>query len=195
MFNQSIPALLDFAGRSGWLQSVAIILGTFVLEDAATVLAALRTNEGGLSVSLALGSLYVGIVLGDLGLYGLGRLAHRFAFLRRWFGPERAEMGRAWLDGHVFKVVLASRFLPGARLPTYTACGFLGCNLERFAIAAAFATLGWTSLLFTASRFAGHVILDHLGTWRWAGIIGLAITPVILGHAAARLRVGNRSGA
>jgi membrane protein DedA with SNARE-associated domain len=101
-------------------------------------------------------------------------------------------MARDWLNGHVFKVVLVSRFMPGARLPTYTACGFLGCHLQSFAFAAVIATLAWTSLLFTASRLAGHVILDHLGTWRWLGVVGLAITPIILGRAAAKLRVASR---
>jgi membrane protein DedA with SNARE-associated domain len=103
--------------------------------------------------------------------------------------PERFRRGQAWLRQRVFKVVLVSRFLPGMRLPTYTACGFLGCNLQQFALAAVVATLAWTSLLFTASRLAGHAILDHLGTWRWLGIVGLALTPVLIARAAARWRV------
>ena len=185
-------SLLDTAGRSGALQSLAIIFGTFVLEDAATVLAALRTGAGGLSIPLALGSLYVGIVVGDLGLYGLGRLARRVAFIERWFGHDRLTLAGECLDEHLFKVVLISRFLPGARLPTYTACGFTNCDFRRFALAAIVATLAWTSLLFTASLFAGQAIIAHLGTWRWLGIIGLAATPVVLGHAAARLRTSTR---
>jgi membrane protein DedA with SNARE-associated domain len=186
MLAQSIPALLDMAGHSSALQALAIVLGTFVLEDAATVLAALRTTAGDIAPGVALVSLYVGIVLGDLGLYGLGHLARRLPALRRWLGHDRVRLAGDWLDGRVFKVVLISRFLPGARLPTYTACGNLGCNLRQFAMAAVVATLAWTSLLFAVSLAAGHFIIAHMGTWQWAGAIGLALTPVVLSQLAAR---------
>ncbi len=188
MFVHSLPALLDLAGRSNVLQALAIVFGTFILEDAATVLAALRSAAGGVSMPLALVSLYVGIVLGDLGLYGAGRLARRMRWLREWFGEERLREAGAGVDAQLFKVVLASRFLPGARLPTYTACGFLGCNLRRFVFAAIVATLAWTSLLFAVSIRIGAVILDHLGAWRWVGAVGLAATVVLLGRVAARMR-------
>ena len=41
-------------------------LGTFVLEDAATVLAAMDAQVGRVSAAIGLGSLYAGAVLGDL---------------------------------------------------------------------------------------------------------------------------------
>ncbi|MBN8900185.1 MAG: hypothetical protein J0H57_04055, partial [Rhodospirillales bacterium] len=67
MFGASIASLLLWAGTSPFLQAAAIVLGTFILEDAATVGAAMQAQAGGIPIPLALGSLYVGIVLGDLG--------------------------------------------------------------------------------------------------------------------------------
>ncbi len=183
----SVSDLLHWAGHDPLVQALAIILGTFILEDAATVLAAAQVAEGTVSWPLALLSLYVGIVLGDLGLYGLGRLAALFPRLRRLVPERRQAHGKRWLDAHVFRVVFVSRFLPGARLPTYTACGFLGASFRLFALAAVAATSIWTTALFLVSLRIGHVLMEHLGAWRWVGVAGFAVTVVGVGRIAARM--------
>jgi membrane protein DedA with SNARE-associated domain len=188
----SIASLLLLAGKSPLLQAVAIVLGTFILEDAATVVAAMQAQEGAIPTSLALGSLYAGIVLGDLGLYGMGRLAALVPWFRRWIPPQREEAVKAWFDGRVFKIVLISRFLPGLRLPTYTTCGFLGADIRQFTLAAVIATCIWTTLLFTMSLKIGQFLMDHLGAWRWAGAAGFVVFVIIAGRAAAARLQGAR---
>jgi membrane protein DedA with SNARE-associated domain len=185
MLGNSIASLLVWAGHHPLLQAASIVVGTFILEDAATVLAAMQAEDGGLSVPLALASLYVGIILGDLGLYGLGRLSAKLPLVARHLPPHRTAAVRAWLDGRVFKVVLISRFLPGLRLPTYTTCGFVGANLRQFTLAVVIATLCWTSLLFGVSLRIGQVLIDHFGAWRWAGAAGFVIFVIIAGRLAA----------
>lgn len=185
MHRSSIAPLLLLAGKSPLLQAAAIVIGTFILEDAATVGAAMQAQEGAIPIPLALAALYAGIVLGDLGLYGLGRLATFVPAVRRWLPPQRQEAVRAWIDGRVFRVVLVSRFLPGLRLPTYTTCGFVGANLRQFALAAVLATSVWTTLLFAVSLKIGQFLMDHLGAWRWAGAAGFALFVILAGRAAA----------
>jgi membrane protein DedA with SNARE-associated domain len=185
MLASSINSLLALAGHSPLFQACAIIIGTFILEDAATVTAAMQVADGTVPVWLALSSLYTGIVLGDLGLYGLGWLAARVPWIARQLPPRRQEAVRAWIGGHIFKVVLVSRFLPGMRLPTYTTCGFVGANLRSFASAAVLATACWTTMLFTASLKIGHFLMEHLGAWRWAGAAGVVVFVIIAGRAAA----------
>jgi membrane protein DedA with SNARE-associated domain len=180
-----IASLLALAGHSPLWQAVTIVLATFVLEDAATVMAAMQAEQGEISVGLALGSLYVGIVLGDLGLYGLGWLSARVPWVARLLPPHRKAAINAWLQGRVFKVVLVSRFLPGLRLPTYTTCGFLGADLRQFTLAAVIATTCWTSLLFGASLKVGQVLIDHFGAWRWVGAAGFVLFVIIAGRIAA----------
>ena len=180
-----IASLLALAGHSPLLQGVTIVLATFVLEDAATVMAAMQAEQGEISVGLALGSLYVGIVLGDLGLYGLGWLSARVPWIARLLPPHRKEAINAWLRGRVFKVVLVSRFLPGLRLPTYTTCGFLGADLRQFTLAAVVATTCWTSLLFGASLKVGQFLMDHFGAWRWLGAAGFVLFVILAGRLAA----------
>jgi membrane protein DedA with SNARE-associated domain len=180
-----IASLLALAGHSLLLQAAAIVLATFILEDAATVLAAIEAAQGRISIDLALGSLFLGIVLGDLGLYGLGRLSGHIPRVARWLPPHRTEAMNAWLSGRVFKVVFVSRFLPGLRLPTYTTCGFLGADLRQFTLAAVVATTCWTSLLFGVSLRVGHFLLDHFGAWRWLGAVGFVAFVIIAGRLAA----------
>jgi membrane protein DedA with SNARE-associated domain len=188
MISNAVLAISAAAGQQPAVQALAIILGTFVLEDAATVLAAMRAQEGGISIPLALLSLYAGIVLGDLGLYALGRLSTGFGWIARLVPEQRSRLAADWLQSRVFKVVLAARFLPGMRLPTYMACGFLRADLRQFALATIVATLAWTSLLFGVSLRIGQFLIDHLGAWRWAGAVGFALTLVLIGRFAARLQ-------
>ncbi|MGA3398692.1 MAG: VTT domain-containing protein [Acetobacteraceae bacterium] len=180
-----VASLLAMAGHSPLLQAVTIVLATFVLEDAATVMAAMQAEQGEISVGLALGSLFVGIVLGDLGLYGLGWLSARVSWIARLLPPHRKAAISAWLSGRVFKVVLVSRFLPGLRLPTYTTCGFLGANLRQFTLAAVVATTCWTSLLFGVSLKVGQFLMDHFGAWRWLGAAGFVLFVIVAGRVAA----------
>lgn len=193
MLSRYVALLLVLAGRQPLLQAGAIVIGTFILEDAATVIAAMQAGQGALPIALALGALYLGIVLGDLGLYGLGRLSTRLPWIGSLLPPRRAQTIKAWLEGRVFRVVLVSRFLPGLRLPTYTTCGFVGADLRQFVLAAMIATICWTSLLFAASLWVGQVLLDHFGAWRWAGAAGFIIFLILAGRiAGARLQVARQ---
>ena len=192
MSGLSVNALLHAAGSHKLLQALAIIFGTFILEDAATVLAAMQAETGGVPIWLALVSLYIGIVLGDLGLYGLGALAARVRWARRWVPDEKYSVGKNWLRRRVFRVVLVSRFLPGMRLPTYTTCGFLGADFRQFVLAAVVACLAWTTLLFGVSLRMGLFLMQHFGAWRWAGAAGFAVAVVVIGRVAARLQGASR---
>ena len=191
----SVSAILVAARCHPALQAAAVILATFVLEDAATVITAMAVQAGAIPLPLALGALYTGIVLGDLGLYGLGALAAGLPLVGRLLPPQRREIACDWIAGKVFRVVLVSRFLPGVRLPTYTTCGYLGADLVRFTLAAAVGTAIWTTSLFVVAWHLGALLAAHLAEWRWAaaGVIVLLILTAQLLRARlhARLITGN----
>ena len=169
------------------LQAATIISGTFILEDAATLLAAMQVASGNLSLKLALGSLYVGIVLGDLGLYGLGRLSATHSWAKRLLPQHRRNLGQEWVKGKVIPLVLVSRFIPGLRLPTYTTLGFLHASFVQFALAAIIATLIWTSGLFFISLRLGMLMAHYLGIWRWAGLAVFLLIIIFVGRLATKL--------
>ena len=188
MISLSVSTLLRAAGAHPLYQAIAIIIGTLILEDAATVLAAMQVQDQSIGLRVALGALYAGIVLGDLALYGLGRLAASRPWINRLVSAERHARGQRWLSKRVFRIVFVSRFLPGARLPTYTACGFLGASFPQFALAAVIATSIWTTLLFVLSMRIGHLLMEHFGAWRWAGAAGFVMAVILMGRLAAYLQ-------
>ena len=194
--NFSVAAMLQASAHHPLLAGGTIVIGTFILEDAATVLAAMQVQTGGIPWGVAILSLYLGIVLGDMGLYGLGAAASGSSRLQRLaarvvHAPRQAH-GRRWLSERVFRVVFISRFIPGARLPTYTACGWLRVSFRRFVLAAVVATSIWTSLLFILSLRIGRFLTEHLGAWRWAGAIGFAAVVVIAGRLVASIQEPDR---
>ncbi|MBB2198375.1 hypothetical protein HLH44_13075 [Gluconacetobacter sp. 1c LMG 22058] len=188
----SLSALFAKAGAAPVVQALVIIIGTFILEDAATILTAMEVQTGQVALPVALLALYVGIVAGDLGLYGLGRLAALWPAARRWVKVPQDENGGNWFGRNVFRIVFISRFIPGARLPLYTACGFFNASARRFALAAILATLIWTTLLFAVSLQVGHFLITHLGAWKWAGMGGFALTILLVGRIVANVRSPSR---
>ncbi|MGE4480654.1 DedA family protein [Acidocella sp.] len=187
MLLPSLTTLLAAAAGIKSLQAATIISGTFILEDAATLLAAMQVASGAISLPLALCSLYAGIVLGDLGLYGLGRLSATHKWAQRLVPQQRRDIGQDWVRKKVIPLVLVSRFVPGLRLPTYTTLGFLRAPFSHFALAAIAATLVWTSGLFFISLRLGDLMVHYLGIWRWAGLAVFLCIIIFVGRLAAKL--------
>jgi membrane protein DedA with SNARE-associated domain len=181
-------AFLNHASANPAIHSAAIVLGTFILEDATTVIASLQVADGLLPPWLALVSLYIGIGLGDLGLFGLGRLAAGHRWARRCVALDHAMRIKEGLNNRLMIAVISTRFMPGARLPTYTACGFLGVSFARFTLAVVIATILWTTALFFILLWLGVAVLERLGPWRWAVALGL-IAIMLLGGRRARSAV------
>ena len=124
-------------------------------------------------------------MLGDIGLYGLGKLAAMFPWAHRLDPAAAGPQGQRWLQQRVFKVVFIARFLPGVRLPTYTACGFLGAGFQPVPLAAvgrhADLDLGAVHGL-AACRPA--CCMEYFGAWRWVGAIGFVIFIIAAGRIA-----------
>ena len=178
MLFEDLLELLRLLAADPLVLGLAIALFTFVLEDAATVASGLLSAEGLIHPLWALGALYAGIVLGDFGLYGFGRLARENRWARRLLEKRRVALTRDWMSRRLFATVFGARFVPGLRLPTYTACGFFGLSFLRFAIYTAAAAAAWTTLLFIVIFSFGRWAVEELGPWRWA--LGAAIVVAIL---------------
>lgn len=137
-----------------------LALATFVSEDAACVAAGALIQTGALSAPAGVAACAVGILAGDLGLWGLGRYgrsaASAFACGRRVLARGRSPALESALRRGAAVALIASRFLPGTRLPLYIAAGLSGVSLSTFAGSTALAVSLWTPLLvLTSAGVAG----------------------------------------
>jgi membrane protein DedA with SNARE-associated domain len=145
------------------LASTAIILLSFVSEDAATISSALSIFGGPLSWPLGFAACFAGIWLGDLGLYSLARCLGKPILQSRWvarFADAAAiERCQESFNQRGSLTLLASRFVPGSRLPTYLAAGLLSMPAGRFALVTALAALLWIGGIFAIAKFLGSRVL------------------------------------
>jgi membrane protein DedA with SNARE-associated domain len=147
------------------LASTAIILLSFVSEDAATISSALSIFGGPLSWPLGFVSCFAGIWLGDLGLYSVARCLGKPILQSRLIArfADAAAIGRCQekFNRRGSLTLLASRFVPGTRLPTYLAAGLLSMPVARFAIVTALAALLWIGGIFAIAELLG----SHALAW------------------------------
>lgn len=182
------PSFLLALGTAPAMVTLAIFLATFVLEDVATASAALLAAEGVLPPSLALTALFAGIFLGDLALFGLGHLARSSQWAQDMIGTERLNRGRNWLQKRYITALIAARFVPGMRLPTFAASGFLRLSFRTFLLVTLLAAFAWTTLAFTLIFMFGIAAANALGPWRWAAATFLVLAALAGPHVFRQLQ-------
>jgi membrane protein DedA with SNARE-associated domain len=185
----AIWPLTEIGSAAPWLIALAIIGATFIHEDIATVATGMLVADGVTSIAVALPALYIGIVAGDLGLYGIGRLVALNRLSKRLAGGKRFSALKIWLDERLVAGVFLVRFLPGLRMPAYTTYGFFAMPFVRFVLSVVAAASIWTTGLFYLSYKFGTLTEDWLGVLRWPVIIILAILPLIAIERLVRGRV------
>src|SRR5262249_3615480 len=84
---------------------------------------------------------------GDAGLYGFARVAGRAWFEKSSWARFSTNVQRSerWFAERGSWILVFSRLMPGARLPTYLAAGFLRLPLNRFLLITGAASLLWTA--------------------------------------------------
>jgi pimeloyl-ACP methyl ester carboxylesterase/membrane protein DedA with SNARE-associated domain len=157
-----------------------LALATLVSEDLASIGAGLLVADGRLPFVAASVACCVGILAGDLLLFGAGRVLGRPALrlppLRWWVSEDAIARSSAWFERRGAVVVLISRFTPGTRLATYVAAGLLRTSFFRFASYMAVAVAVWTPLLVLFARVAGETALARAGALR-ANLVALLLAP------------------
>ena len=121
-----------------WQKLVAIGLSSLISEDLACIAAGLLASEGILTFGWALTGAFLGIYLGDIPLYLMGRIGGITLLRRRpfrWFiKEENIHLAESLFEEHGGKLIFSSRLLPGSRLPVYAAAGVLRYPFWKFAL-------------------------------------------------------------
>jgi membrane protein DedA with SNARE-associated domain len=157
---------------------LGLAASTLLSEDAACIAAGVLIGQGVIGAGEGVAACAAGIYAGDALLWWAGRWLARRARSRAvppaWANllRERGEVMMRHVDSPL--AVLASRFLPGTRLPLYLAAGAFGRRPGSFFLWTFVAVLLWTPVIVlgTASTLVGGVLAAaavHIGVrveWR-----------------------------
>ena len=178
--------------------ALSIFLATFLYEDGATLLAATLSAGGRVDPWIALLSTFLGIWMGDLGLYGLGcsfgRRAARLRWLRKYLSPELLAKAQGWFARQGLLALITSRAIPGSRLPLYLAAGALGFPVRLFAKTTAVCSAAWASAIFAIWRFSPKTFSGHQKFLPWLLTASMLFAPwLVRGPLSGLLRKTARS--
>ena len=143
--------------------AAVLALTTLLLEDLAIAAGVALSTQGVISWELSLAAVGGGIALGDLGLYAMGLGATRVPWLRRRYVGDKSLWAREQIVRRLPSAVLLARVVPGLRLATYTACGFVRVPIVPFTAWLILAVTLWTVGLYGLSAAIGQALAKHLG--------------------------------
>jgi membrane protein DedA with SNARE-associated domain len=166
-------ARADPATAAGFAWFAALVFAASMLsEDLTCIGVGLLVARGRVGLAAGVAACAFALWLGDLVLYGAGRL----------FDLPRLRARAAFGAGPLW--ILASRFVPGARLPTYVAAGALRYPPGPFAFWLAVGALAWAPLLVGGAAGIGSFARARDGAPIW---IATAIALLAAARLAPRL--------
>jgi membrane protein DedA with SNARE-associated domain len=180
--------------------ALSIFFATFIYEDGATLLAATLSASGSLDPRIGLLTTFLGIWVGDMGLYGLGssfgRRTAQSRWLQKYFRPDSLAKAEEWFAKHGSFALVMSRAIPGSRLPLYVAAGALRLPVRLFAKTTAVCSAVWVSAMFAIWRFVPKTPLGHQKLLPWLLTALVLFAPWLLSKSARLLggRFRNREG-
>ena len=165
------PELVVSDGARFWILIIIIILCTFVAEDPTCLAAGLLAAEGIIGFWWAALACTVGIFIGDMVLYSLGRWLGRGALRRaplKWIVKEH-EIDRmaGWFGSpRGMLVIVSSRFIPASRVPTFVTAGILRLGLPRLSLLLFTAALVWTPVLMLLGSTLGPPFMEQFPRYK-----------------------------
>lgn len=181
-----MEALIERSLGHPLLLAALLFLATFVLEEAAILVAAGLAAAGEMTAGLALVSVGTGMIVSDWCLYGLGALARRNRRIADWVSQDRLDQGRRLLHRSTLAAGVLARVIPWLLFPVFVASGFLQVGFRRFALINGVIVLIYVVAVFYGAFGLYEVLLARLGNWAW--LAGSALLLAILwgGRAITR---------
>lgn len=133
-------------------QWISIFLTTFALEDVAMAISVALVGSHKMSFLSAFTACFLGISIGDIGLYALGRWASNLNFdkfenkineksqsflLKKWYRQLlkiKSYRPDKTAESYISYSIVLSRFVPGTRIPAYVGAGLLKYSFTKFFI-------------------------------------------------------------
>lgn len=192
---RSVNALLPFdenktvraEGLALLILILVIIFSTFISEDLACIGTGLLIARGLIGFFPGTLACLLGIFFGDILLYLAGRwlassTLHKAPF--KWFINEQdIQKSYHWFQAKGPAIIIASRFIPGTRLPTYFSAGAIGASFWMFILYFGVASIIWTPSLVGLSVLLGKQMIAYFELYQeyalWV-VIGVLILALLL---------------
>lgn len=163
---------MDLVLEWAW-QAVSLFAGTFVHEDAAVLAGAYLVVQKGLPAGLAFGALAIGVVLGDLLIYAIGRFASRIGWFSRATRKLQNSSFGELLDRRLLFAIAAARIVPTMAFPVFAACGAFRISFARFFIASVATGIIYVAVVFGLLLLFGKSLPSWASNYGWIGIFVL----------------------
>lgn len=159
-------AVLEWLGHAGGLSlvtlAVVLFLTSLVLEDAALALGLYWVGTGIITTHVCFVILALSIAIGDGFLYGAGRWLHRWERVKKIRHTKKFKKIQFFLKQNALAIIMVSRFIPGMRLPTYTAAGLMHVSWILFFCVVVFASVVWTGGIVYGGASLVDVVKNRL---------------------------------
>lgn len=145
-----------------WLLYLGLFIAPFIQEDTAVIGAAslsISRSEHWISIFVVI---LVGLIASDSWKYWLGWAAKRHKWAKKYGDRPRVLALRSAVLNHSVKTLIAVRFLPLARIPTYLATGFFGVPYAKYWLSIAVSALAYVALFFTVFHILGEIMGENL---------------------------------
>jgi len=187
-----VETLQGFVDHFTYLGIFAVLLlgslGVPIPEEMTIIAAAVLSHEGLARWWLALSVCLVGVLSGDLVLYGVGRHwgedVLNWRVVRLVLTPKRAQWLQAAYRQHALKTIVTARHVMGLRAAAFLTAGMARVPFWKFVVAdAGTAALGVPFLFGLAYFFTDEItaiVADVHRVERWLALVGLLVLAAVL---------------
>jgi membrane protein DedA with SNARE-associated domain len=181
--------LCDTLSGHPWLQWLLIIAGTCFIEDPARCGVVLLVAGGHIRWWTAFPAMVIGGVVGDVGLYFIGRYATDLLVRLRWVDPARLSKMKEVFYEHAVKSLFIARFLPGARGITYSVSGIVRYPFLRLLAVLTAASAIQALLFLKLGDFVGETVIPYLKRPQMRVVV---VAAVVLGGVLVHQKLARR---
>lgn len=166
---------------------IVIVLSTLISEDLTCIGTGLMIARGLIGFFPGLFACLFGIFFGDILLYLAGKWLASSTLHKaplKWFISEKdVERSYHWFEAKGPAIIIASRFIPGTRFPTYFSAGAIGASFWMFILYFGVASILWTPALVGLAVLSGQKMLDYFSLYQdyalWVLLAFLAVAYVL----------------
>ncbi|MBL4871756.1 MAG: VTT domain-containing protein [Robiginitomaculum sp.] len=171
---------MEFIGESNmYLLYIGLFLAPFVQEDSAVIGAAslsISRSDHWISIFAVI---LIGLIASDSWKYWLGWAGKHHKWAKKYTQNERVQKLKHVIINNSVKTLIAVRFLPLARIPTYLATGFFGVPYLKYWLSIAVSALIYVTVIFCAFHVLGEIMGEKLKTYMPFFAVGILIATLI----------------